>query len=382
MSLQDAAPTGASAVAATAAVPTGSGLTPIEDWFAGVVPAYGSSRSLQVLVLVVAAVLAASIVSWFLKRVVAGLLSKTKTTFDDDLLRVLTPPIYTSVIAIGLRLALHRLAIQESTITRSALVIGTLVVLVWLIAAIQAAGLVFSALSRNADRFALIKPTTLPLFDNLSKVVLVVVAAYLVLNLWDQDLSGLLAAGGIAGLAIGFAARDTLANLFAGVFIFADSPYQVGDFINLDSGERGMVTDIGLRSTRLLTRDDVQITIPNSVMGSAKIINESGGPHPKFRLRAPVGAAYGSDIDLVRQVLLDVAANEPLVCREPEPRVRFRKFGDSSLDFELLCWVEEPVIRGRALDQLNTAIYKQFAAKGIEIPYPKRDVYVRELPRT
>jgi small-conductance mechanosensitive channel len=177
-------------------------------------------------------------------------------------------------------------------------------------------------------------------------------------------------------LAISFAAKDTLANLFSGVFIVADAPYKLGDFIVLDSGERGEVTHIGIRSTRLLTRDDVEVTVPNSIMGNAKITNESGGPHEKYRLRVKVGVAYGSDIDKVHAVLLDVANSHPDVAREPAPRVRFRGFGDSSLDHELLCWVEKPVKRGLVLHLLNTEIYKRFMVEEIEIPFPQRDVHL------
>ncbi len=136
------------------------------------------------------------------------------------------------------------------------------------------------------------------------------------------DVSGLLAAGGIAGLTIGFAARDTLANLFAGIFIFSDGPYKIGDFITLDSGERGMVTEIGIRSTRLLTRGDIEITIPNAVMGNAKINNESGGPQVKYRIRVRVGVAYGSDVDHIEAVQLQVATdNDKVVLSNPEMSV-------------------------------------------------------------
>jgi small-conductance mechanosensitive channel len=154
----------------------------------------------------------------------------------------------------------------------------------------------------------------------------------------------------------------------------------VGDFIVLDTGERGRVTQVGIRSTRLLTRDDIEITIPNNVIANTKIVNESGGPWERERLRIKLGVAYGSDVDRVRAVLLEVAGGVEHVAAEPEPRVRFRSFGESGLDFELLVWIDEPVLRGRTQDALNTAIYKRFQAERIEIPYPKRDVYVRELP--
>jgi small-conductance mechanosensitive channel len=193
---------------------------------------------------------------------------------------------------------------------------------------------------------------------------------------WHVDLTAWLASAGILGIAIGFAAKDTLANFFSGVFIVADAPYKIGDFIQLGSGERGMVTDIGIRSTRILTRDDIQITIPNATIANDKIVNETGGPEKMERVRVTVGVAYGSDIDKVREVLLDVAANSKYLLKEPAPRVRFREFLDSSLKFQLLGWIEVPVLRGRALDELNCAVYKAFAANGINIPYPQTDVHV------
>ncbi|MFB3082861.1 MAG: mechanosensitive ion channel family protein, partial [Gammaproteobacteria bacterium] len=189
-----------------------------------------------------------------------------------------------------------------------------------------------------------------------------------------------LASAGIVGLALSFAAKDTLANLFAGMAILVDAPYKLGDFIILETGERGEVTNIGMRSTRILTRDDVEITIPNGLMGNSKIVNQSGGPHTNYRIRIKISCAYGSDIDHVRQLLMNAAEEEPGVCESPEPRVRFRSFGDSGLAFELLCWVRLPVMRGQIEDKLNCDIYKRFAKEGIEIPYPKQDVYVRHLP--
>lgn len=185
---------------------------------------------------------------------------------------------------------------------------------------------------------------------------------------------------GIVGIAVGFAARDTLANLFSGVFIIADAPYKVGDFIVLDQGLRGVVSEIGIRSTRLLTRDDIEVTVPNAVIANAQIVNETGGPHDKMRVRVKVDAAYGSDVDQVREVLLACAEGVASVVDEPTPRVRFREFGASGLAFELLAWIDEPVHRGRVLDDLNTRVYKAFAAAEIEIPYSKHDVYIKQVP--
>ena len=114
------------------------------------------------------------------------------------------------------------------------------------------------------------------LLKNLAIVFLILAGAYSILIAWDINVTGLVASAGIVELALSFAAQDTLSHLFACVAILADRPYRIGDFIVLDSGERGKVTQIGLRSTSLMTRDDVEVSIPNGVMGSAKIVNESG----------------------------------------------------------------------------------------------------------
>ncbi|MCZ6746917.1 MAG: mechanosensitive ion channel, partial [Acidobacteria bacterium] len=182
---------------------------------------------------------------------------------------------------------------------------------------------------------------------------------------------------GIAGIAIGFAAKDTLANLFGGLSVIADAPYKLGDFIVLDSGERGVVTRIGLRSTRILTRDDVEITIPNGVIANAKITNESGGPYEKHRLTITVGVAYGSDVDHVRTALMAAAASVSGLSHDPEPRVRFTEFGDSALIFRLQCWIVKPSERGLMRDALNTAVYKRFNVENISIPFPQRDVHMK-----
>ena len=160
----------------------------------------------------------------------------------------------------------------------------------------------------------------------------------------------------------------------------ADAPYKIGDYIVLDSGERGCVTHIGIRSTRILTRDDVEITIPNAILGNTKIINESAGPYTKYRIRIAISVAYGTPVEKVRKALLEVAGETSSVEKEPAPRVRFRSFGDSGLNFELLVWVAEPALRGRVSDALNEAVYNKFLQDKIEIPFPQRDIYIRAMP--
>lgn len=254
----------------------------------------------------------------------------------------------------------------------------TLLVITWVVASVQGATALLAGLSASPTAPAWAAPSAVPLLNNLLRVSVTLVAIYAVLVSWDVDVTGLVASAGLLGIALSFAAQDTLSNLFAGAAIMVDQPYRVGDYIVLDTGERGQVTYVGLRSTRLVTRDDEEISIPNGVIGRAKIINESGGPEARFRLRVRVGVAYGSDIDHVMAVLLGVAAAHPMVSRHPEPRVRLRAFGESAVEFELLAWITNPAQRGLVLHELHCEVYRAFAREAITIPLPQRELHVRD----
>jgi MscS family membrane protein len=212
----------------------------------------------------------------------------------------------------------------------------------------------------------------------LTRVITIVLLFILLLKSTKDlgiSLTAVFASAGIVGLALALAARETIANFFGGISILFDRPFRTGDYIILDSGERGEVAEVGLRSTRIITRDDVQISIPNYKITEAKIINESV-PRNRFRVRIKAGVAYGSDVDQVEELLLRTAKSNQLVTLSPEPRVRFRSFGDSALEFELLCWAYKPESKGKLMHQLNRDIYKAFNAAGIVIPFPQRDVHL------
>jgi len=334
----------------------------------------------QATVILLVALVLAKIAETIVTRVVGRLAAHTKYRWDDVFVAALRKPVFWSLLMAGLVMALIPLKLSDTVISIVESVALTLLVIFWSGFLIKVMRVALRAMSASENQQAVVRTQTLPLFENLAFIVVLVLSIYFIFRSWNIDMTAWLASAGIVGIAIGFAAKDTLANLFSGVFILADTPYKIGDYVVLESGERGKVTHIGIRSTRLLTRSDVEITIPNAIMGNTRIINESGGPHEKYRIRIKVGVAYGSDIDLVKQVLMDVALNESSVCTSPEPRVRFRTFGDSSLDIDLLCWIEYPELRGRVIDQLNTDVYKRFNKEGIEIPYNKQDVYIKEMP--
>jgi len=364
----------------TAATPLSpSWLPALPPWAERALAALNNYPLLAAAVIVVVFYLLAKVTEFILVRGIKRLTRKTVSDLDDDVLDRLHRPIFLTVFFAGLALAVTDIVqpwLRDATLR----LLATILIFVWLVALMRILRLLLDALGRNHERFPLLEERTIPLFDIVGKILLVGGASYAALMTWDIDPTAWLASAGVIGIAVGFAAKDTLANLFGGFFIVADAPYKLGDFIVLDSGERGRVTHVGIRSTRLLTRDDIEVTVPNAAMANAKIINESGGPWEKERIRIKVSAAYGSDVDQVCAALEEVARGHEHVCQDPTPRVRFRTFGDSGLDFELLCWIDEPVLRGRLSHELNMEVYKAFGRAGIEIPYPKRDVYIKTMP--
>jgi len=323
------------------------------------------------------------VAAWVTNRVISGFVlrwtGRTKSTVDDEIISALHRPVTKSVVLVGLGYMTKVLSLSEGATHFIMPALWTLGVLLWAVFAFRLSRILLQAASRERTRYHLIRARSYPLFDNLGKLVIVAAVSYALIRIWNVDATGWIASAGILGLAIGFAAKDTLSNLFAGVFILADAPYTVGDYIVLSTGQRGKVVDIGIRSTRILTRDDVEITIPNAVMGTGMIVNEtsSRSTATPTRLKVSVGVAYGSDVDQVREILLKVAEQEEDTCGTPEPRVRFRAFGESALEFQLHCWIPDPSLMGRTLDALNTAVYREFTAVGLEIPFPKRDLYIR-----
>ena len=341
---------------------------------------FGENIYIQAFTIALCSLLLAKIIDWFITKIMLRLARRTNNQIDDEVISALHRPIIYSVSLSGFSIALGLLEIFPPFNFIAFGLIKTIIVLIWMAFGIRVNLLILDWMVQHPRRFRFVQAATKPLFDILAKVILIGGSIYFMLISWGVDVTAWLASAGILGIALGFAARDTLANLFAGVFILADSPYKIGDFIVLGGGQRGQVTRIGIRSTRILTRDDIEITVPNATISSSKIINESGGPHIKHRLRIPIGVAYGTDIDLVKQVLNQVseeAINLDHVCKDPEPRIRFRSLGDSALLFELLCWIQAPEKRGRVQDYLNTALYKSLLEAKIEIPFPQLDLHIK-----
>lgn len=339
----------------------------------------GPNVYLQAAIIAAAFMIVGKIADWVISGIIGRIANKSVNEYDDRFVALVHRPVFLSFVLLGLALATRRMGISATPEFITIGVLKTIAIFVWFSTLSNLMKLLVEVFSRTKDS-KIVQTGMLSLLHNVMKIVVVALTGYFLFLAWNINVTAWLASAGIVGLALSFAAKDTLSNLFAGVSIIMDAPYKTGDFIILDSGERGVVTDIGLRSTRILTRDDVEITIPNGVIGNGKIINEAGGPSSQHRIRVAVGVAYGSDVDQVIEVLEEVAVENNDVLVTPAPRVRFRLFGESSLDFELLVWIARPIDRGRVKHELNCAVYKALNKYNIEIPFPQRVLHVRTMP--
>ncbi len=332
------------------------------------------SNLLNFLIALGAILLLAKLTDLIINRVLRRLTRQTRWEIDDKILDIAHQPVMFGVVLIGVAQALVLLELSDPLRFKLNAFLYSLLFLVLSIAAVRFLMLfIDGTFARIADKTGLSTELN-PLLKNVAKVGVIVALLMAILSVWRVDITPLLASAGIAGVAVALAAKDTLANFFGGISVFVDRPYKIGDYIVLDDGQRGEVVNIGVRSTRIKTRDDILITIPNSVMANTKIINQSA-PIPNFRIRIAIGVAYGSNVDQVESVLQRIAHENSMVLKEPAPRVRFRSFGDSALNFELLCWCEEPALQGQLVHQLNMTLYKTFEREGIKIPFPQRDIH-------
>ncbi len=215
----------------------------------------------------------------------------------------------------------------------------------------------------------------LPLLNRLLKILIFFIAATIILSRFKVNITGFLATAGIASLAVAFAAQETLANLISGFTIMIDKPFRLGDRVQLPSGEIGDVVDIGLRSTKILSFDHNIIVIPNSEVTKAQLINYSY-PTPRFKIRTPLGVAYGSDMKKVKKILQEILSRNPDVLNDPPPQVFFTEFGDSSLNLLIVYWIENYQDKFKIIDEINMEIDKRFAREGIAIPFPQRDIHI------
>jgi small-conductance mechanosensitive channel len=206
--------------------------------------------------------------------------------------------------------------------------------------------------------------------------VVLIVGIIIVLENTGIHLGALAVFAGAVGVGVGFGLQNITSNFISGLVILAERPITIGDRIEV-AGIAGQVQQIRARSTVILTNDNIAMIVPNTKFIDSPVTNWTYGD-PRVRFRVPVGVAYGSDVNKVREVLIAAAREHPATLSEPEPNAYLEKFGESSIDFELVAWSREMSYRPRRFkSDLNFLIDKHLRAAGIEIPRPQRDLHIR-----
>ncbi|MHC1697879.1 MAG: mechanosensitive ion channel family protein [Geobacteraceae bacterium] len=320
---------------------------------------------------------------WALSRFVRYICTKwlpriariTHTELDDRVVVRITPPIELLTITAGLYFAVRSLPIHD----RAQLILAGLVFIVNV--------LIFANITyRVADEFLTwyarrveertgtrVGTQIFPLIRKVFTIFLVCAAMIVVLKHFGYDVLSLLTALGLGSLAIGLAAKDTLANMISGFTLMIDRPFRIGDRIQLASGKTGDVVDIGLRSTRIKTVDNTLLIIPNSELCNSTVLNMAF-PDMNSQGRISIGVAYGSDVEKVKCLLRETALENPEVLKEPSPEAYFISFGDSALNMVLHFWVNDYTKIFSVTDQINLQLVAAFTKNDIQIPYPTRKV--------
>ena len=330
-----------------------------------------------VTVLLATAILGRWIIKIIFSRVIRRLTGFTKTTLDDAIMNAITPPLYWLALIYALQFAVDRLSLAfeqlQFDFDQIYFVLFLLIgfVILWRLFT-NLANWYGEQLAKTGE--VELGEQLLPFFRRVFLIIMTVIAAIILLDYFDIEISGIVATLGIGSLAIALAAQAALADTISGFVIMVDRPYRIGDRIEIqDLDTWGDVVDIGLRSTRIRTRDNRMVIIPNSVIGKSLIVNHSY-PDTQYRIQIHVGVAYGTDIEQARKVLVEAVSKVEGVLTDHPVEALFLEFGDSALIFRVRWWLESYVDTRRMFDSVNTAMYTALNEASIEIPFPQRVV--------
>jgi small-conductance mechanosensitive channel len=236
---------------------------------------------------------------------------------------------------------------------------------------------------RSFRRMHRLDPTQKLLGEKLVGVALWLALVLIGIDFLGISLTALTVFSGAFGLAIGFGLQKTFGNLISGIIMLMDRSIKPGDVISVGSGSDktvGQVNRIGIRAVSVITRDQIEYLIPNELLMTSTVENWSFSTRD-VRLKVPVGIAYGSDVELAEKLMLQAAHEHPRVHNEPVPSVWLHSFGDSAIQFEIQLWIDDPEAGvGNIRSDVLKRIWGLFKDHGVQLPYPQRDIHVKEWP--
>jgi len=339
------------------------GLAP-EDWI---------NLGISVLMALVGYLLGTWLIPGLLRRVVR----RTSTEFDDEFLEVIGPQLRWLIVVIAFQIAIFRLTFLGREL-RAFLDNAFFLLYLAICSSIVWKLLDFAAdwyrkhLEAEEDRERLNPVITL--LHRAAQGFWIVIAATILLTHFGVSVVAISASLGIAGLAISLAAQDTLADVISGFIILVDRPFRVGDRIEISGlGTWGDVVHIGARTTRIRTRDNRMVIVPNSTIGKSQVVNYTF-PDPRYRVQMDIGVGYGTDIEQVRRIIIDTVSRVEGVLADKPVDALYVEMGDSAMIFRVRWWLESYADTRQMFDRVNTALQKALDEAGIDMPYPTRNL--------
>lgn len=327
------------------------------------------------LLIFLASLIFAKIVLFAFNKYLEKFAHKTQSNIDDLIFTKTKIPLFWLIVVYGFGLALLNLGIDGMIIRiiNSLMACGFLLILMRILEVI---------LEHWGESFA--KKTTtnidevlLPIFKKSAKVVFVIIAILWILAIWGVDITPYLAGAGLAGLVLGLAVQDSLKNVFGGISLLLDKTIQVNDKIKLESGETGIVKDIGLRSTKIVTFDNRMLHVPNGYLANSRVQNYLQ-PDPKERVSIDFGVEYGTDPEKVRKVVFGVIDKMKDILDDPKSSVDFLEMADFALKFRVYFWVPDWNIAYNKKIEATDKIYQALNKAKIKIPFPTQTVYLKK----
>jgi small-conductance mechanosensitive channel len=318
--------------------------------------------------------------TWLIRRLLPRVVRRTPSPIDDAILEAVGPDVRWLVVVLGLGFATSRLVFVNADLKlflKDAYFVLGLVIAVRLVWHVIDLGYQqYHEQLAQAGRAEQLDPALI-LLARLLRLSVIITGLLILLSYFGINVTALAAALGVVGLAFSLAAQDTLADAISGFIILADRPFRVGDRIEIQGEQTwGDVVEIGLRTTRIRTRDNRMVIVPNSIIGKNQVINYTY-PDPRYRIETHVGVAYGTDIDKARQVIIDTVREVDNVLPDKPVDALYAEMGDSAMIFRVRWWIESYIDTRRVQDRVHTALQRALDAHGIESPYPTQNLNVR-----
>ncbi len=352
-------------------------------------------RLLLTAVTIILAYIVSKLLGFLTKKILKPFVAKTQTALDDKLLDVCGAGLYRIAFIAGIFISLdffeHGIRSESKLLPKPLIEIypflNTILVILdailFIIFIFIVINILFKVVNITVEWYAEkinakddrdLSGSLFPLLQKVAKILLFALGVVIVLAKFKVDISAFVVSLGVGSLAIALAAQDTISNMISGFIIMTDRPFRIGDRIKYADNQTGDVVEIGIRSTKIQDFDNNIVIIPNNEIVKSRLVNITY-PTTLTRVVVDVGVAYGSDINKVKQLMLQAAQEDEFLSTKMPPDVFFINFGDSSLDFRLIARTDDYRNAWAMQCRMREKIYELFNKEGIEIPFPQRVIH-------